>query len=221
MASPTVVDAGAAAAAGGSDAQQAIRQQQQQAIAPAAASAASQQPDSATTLTTVSANSDDSSSSPGGLSVTPSAAAASQPASQTAAAATTSTPPLSAQNQSLGVALDLQRRWVGYQLQQLGRAAVAPISSARRVVSEDGWEQSWEQNRGELSSKRGVRCVRDACVRPACPRHTRNTSSCLTPARLAHHPHQHPTTSPSPLPGVCVLPIRCVPLCDSRGRTAA
>jgi hypothetical protein len=42
---------------------------------------------------------------------------------------------LSAQNQSLGVALDLQRRWVGYQLMQLGRAAVAPISSARRAVS--------------------------------------------------------------------------------------
>jgi hypothetical protein len=42
---------------------------------------------------------------------------------------------LLAQNQSFGVALDLQRQWVGYKLQQLGRAAAAPISSARRAVS--------------------------------------------------------------------------------------
>jgi hypothetical protein len=55
--------------------------------------------------------------------------------SSESSSSSSSTASLSAQNQSLGVALDLQRRWVGYQLMQLGRAAVAPISSARRAVS--------------------------------------------------------------------------------------
>jgi hypothetical protein len=52
----------------------------------------------------------------------------------TSSTTTTSGSSLAARVQSLAVTLDLQRRWVGYQLQQLGRAAGSPLSSARQAV---------------------------------------------------------------------------------------
>jgi hypothetical protein len=37
--------------------------------------------------------------------------------------------------QNFGLVLQLHRRWVLYQLQQMGRAALSPLSTAKRAVS--------------------------------------------------------------------------------------
>jgi hypothetical protein len=37
--------------------------------------------------------------------------------------------------QNIGLVMQLHRRWMLYQLQQMGRAAMSPLSTAKRAVS--------------------------------------------------------------------------------------
>jgi hypothetical protein len=43
--------------------------------------------------------------------------------------------------QNIGLVMQLHRRWMVYQLQQMGRAAMSPLSTAKRAVRLHGWEE--------------------------------------------------------------------------------
>jgi hypothetical protein len=43
--------------------------------------------------------------------------------------------------QNIGLVMQLHRRWMVYQLQQMGRAAMSPLSTAKRAVRLHSWEE--------------------------------------------------------------------------------